>query len=1074
MADAVHLTLLGTPAAHCAGVPLRCPSRKAFALFAFLALDRRTHARRSLAALFWGRRDEEAARASLRATLHRLPQPMAECLAIERESLALSNTAPLRCDVQHFESLCEAGDLQQMQEATRLYGGHLLADFEADATPEFDDWLSRERARLKQVAYQAFDRVIASHYARSSRAAPGSCDAQETARAIARHWLALEPAAERAHRWLIRFYRDAGDAEAVQAQYDQCQRALAIAEGRAPAAETRALAEATGEAQASGTGAAASTEPMTSTAFAPPVAATSFVGRLEDVAQLVRLMGEPGCRLITLHGLGGVGKTRLAHVVASQVVARFAQGCTWVALEGVERPDAVADTLVRALGIEITPRLLVRDALLQRLRSQQRLLVLDNFEHLLAGDDADAPVDLLLAILREAPGVRLLVTSREALGVQEEWVYGVEGLDYGGNGRGGEEGGAASAAVELFAQRARQAYLGFSLAAEMPHVLRICSHVDGLPLGIELAAAWVRTIPCAEIAQELDRGVEPAPRPHRNRPQRQQSLRAVIEFSWRLLAREHQDVLAALSQFRGGFTRDAAAHVAQASLRTLSSLVDKALVRRSSESRFSLHPLVRWFAAEQLAASASRRSAAAARHADHFMRLLVSQRLALSGTGHAQALRLLEDDLDNIRAAWNAQLEGGDLRALCACARPLSILFDRLGLYDEWNRTLERTIQTAECASPARAELGELFMHTAYAHWRRGDAARAEACRARAIAELADDEAGHSAELHRLSGLIAREAGDFGAALEHFAASAAAAERAGDLILGAQLANEIGVVHFRRGDLQMARAAFVESRERCEASAYAYDKPVALHNIGYCDLELGRFDEADEAFGQALQAFRERADARGEAMVLSSLGILARRRGDFVRAEQHSRASVALAERVGNLGAVADAHDDLAQVLERRGDLERADAHYGRALAMARELGQEHLVCFVLLHRARACASAGRTDVAALSLREALQRAAAHDFRTGILMGIAGAARVRMMSADPATEAVAARWCRAVLAAAGSNIDVRDAIPPLAAGLLAGEPRGEDRKDQAIEAVLTECLGFLDEVVSPDARPQPV
>jgi tetratricopeptide (TPR) repeat protein len=535
----------------------------------------------------------------------------------------------------------------------------------------------------------------------------------------------------------------------------------------------------------------------------------------------------------------------------------------------------------------------------------------------------------------------------------------------------------------------------------------------------------------------------------------------VIDFSWRLLGPEHQEVIAALSTFRGGFTRDAAAHVAQASLRALSTLVDKALVRRSADSRYSLHPLVRAFAAEKLAASRHRRTIACTRHADHYVRLLCAQRHALNGPEHAAARQSLERDLDNVRAAWQWKVDTADADAVRDSARPLSLTFDRLGLYDEWTRTLERALDAFPSAVSEASSAAErqLLICAANGHWRRGDVARADTYRARILAAIGDARTpAELAELHKLSGLIARDAGNFDLALENFTAAAAAAADAGDLVVQMHVANEIGVLHFRRGDFDRARAAFEDSLEKCDAGNNVYDAPLALHNVAYCDLEMGRFDEAEAGLGRAWQLFRERADARAEAMVLSSLGILARRRGDLGRARELAAASLSLAERVGNLGAIADATDDLAQVVEKLGDLREAQSLYARALAMSRELGQVHLQCFVLLHLARAqCAD--RDQVAsARSLSEALQLAIDHDFQSGRLMALLGAAGLRAQAADSSARSIATGWCRAALAVAGPSVDVRDAMPSFAEATQDEPPA---RPSPTLDESLTDALRFL-------------
>ena len=242
MAGSLRLALLGQAAAYDGEAAIRCASKKAFALLAYLALERRSHSRRSLAALFWGSRDAEAARTSLRATLFRLPEPLARCVTVERETLRIADAQALACDVRSFEAFAQGGDFAALERAAALYKGHLLDDFDADATPEFDDWLDRERTRLKQIAYALFDRLIVAHFERAARASPSDArPAYEAAISRAQHWLALDPGAEVAHRHLIRAYVDTGRRDAAQSQLEACRRALAVAEGRTPAPETNAL-----------------------------------------------------------------------------------------------------------------------------------------------------------------------------------------------------------------------------------------------------------------------------------------------------------------------------------------------------------------------------------------------------------------------------------------------------------------------------------------------------------------------------------------------------------------------------------------------------------------------------------------------------------------------------------------------------------------------------------------------------------------------------------------------------------------------------------------------------------------
>jgi predicted ATPase len=327
-----------------------------------------------------------------------------------------------------------------------------------------------------------------------------------------------------------------------------------------------------------------------------PAPRTSFVGRADELASIDRMLDESDCRLLTLLGPGGVGKTRLALEAAARRIDRYQHGVHFVPLVGVPAPDLLAAAVAESLQFQVDSAhsaVPAGDQLVDYLRERATLLVLDNFEHLL-----DAR-DLLTELIEQAPRVELLTTSRERLQVQSEWVLDLEGLELGnGNGHARE-----SAAVRLFVDRARQVDNGYTLSdQERPQVERVCRLVNGMPLGIELAAAWASTLPCSEIADEIERNLGFLETTMHDVPQRHRSLRAAFDQSWRLLLDDERHVFSQLSVFRGSFARDAAAAVARAGLTELHGLVSKSLVRRAELGRFELHELLRQYAAERLAA----------------------------------------------------------------------------------------------------------------------------------------------------------------------------------------------------------------------------------------------------------------------------------------------------------------------------------------------------------------------------------------------------------------------------------------------------------------------------------------
>jgi predicted ATPase/class 3 adenylate cyclase len=383
-----------------------------------------------------------------------------------------------------------------------------------------------------------------------------------------------------------------------------------------------------------------------------PVQRTSFVGRSNELDEIDRLLSEPACRLLTLVGPGGIGKTRLALEAAARRVESYPHGVHFVPLASVASPEFLAPTVAESMQFSVDAAhsaIAAEEQLLDFLRERSALLVLDNFEHLVDGST------LLSNVIEQAPQVELLTTSRERLNLQSEWVFDVEGLGLSENGNG------TAGALHLFVERALQVEPGFVLGdEERADAHRICRLVDGMPLGIELAASWVSMLSCSEIADEIEGHIDFLATSMRDVPERHRSLRAAIDQSWRLLTDEQREVFARLSVFRGSFDREAARSVTGADLRVLSELVAKSLLRRSDFSRFELHELLRQYGAEKLAAAPADESDARALHARHYGAMLIARSEALLGPALAVARDELRSEVDNLRAAAEWSLENGE------------------------------------------------------------------------------------------------------------------------------------------------------------------------------------------------------------------------------------------------------------------------------------------------------------------------------------------------------------------------------------------------------------------------------
>ncbi|MFN2202582.1 MAG: helix-turn-helix domain-containing protein, partial [Caldilineaceae bacterium] len=280
-----------------------------------------------------------------------------------------------------------------------------------------------------------------------------------------------------------------------------------------------------------------------------PSPATPFVGRRREIDDVLARLRDPACRLLTLVGQGGMGKTRLAIEVARRAYEQedvTADGVFFVGLETLSRPDQVGVAIASSLGLPVEgadPYGLA----LSYMAGKRLLLVLDNFEQLVEG------AGLVSDILAECPEVKALVTSRETLNLQEEWLYPVGGLDLPDLPAGTEEEARRSAAVQLFLQNAQRARADRDFAAELPCIVRICRMVEGAPLALELAAHWLRTLSCGQIVEQLQQSLDLLATPVRNVPERHRSMRAVFDHSWQLTGQRERSLLCQLAVFVGGF-----------------------------------------------------------------------------------------------------------------------------------------------------------------------------------------------------------------------------------------------------------------------------------------------------------------------------------------------------------------------------------------------------------------------------------------------------------------------------------------------------------------------------------------
>jgi WD40 repeat protein/predicted ATPase/transcriptional regulator with XRE-family HTH domain len=710
-----------------------------------------------------------------------------------------------------------------------------------------------------------------------------------------------------------------------------------------------------------------------------PFQPTSFVGRDAEVVEIARLIGDPACRLLTLLGPGGIGKTRLALAMATDQAASFADGVVFVALASVGTPSQIVPAIGDALNLAFAGQAAPAAQLLGYLRERHMLLVLDNFEHLLEG------ADLVSDILTHAPRITILITSRERLNLRAEWLFDVRGLAYPDarpltNEPGDKQPSdlpisrspdlpASSvvvgrwslveleqySAVQLFVQRATQVQPGFSLSeSTLMAIVRICQHIAGMPLAIELAAAGVRSLSANEIERQIRSNLDILATTLRDVPARHRSLRAVFDHSWRLLSESERALCSRLAIFRGGWTTEAANQVAGATLLSLAALVDKSLVRQDqAEQRFVFLEPIREYALEQLDA---RGDAAAIQHAHANYYLAFAEEAAAKWDTPLinEAIAQQRREHDNMRAALQWACDTGASVLGLQLAVALWGFWRSYGYITEGRTWLEQLLRLDTHPSDSAA----------IAARQRG---------LYAAAWLASDQQDYAAA----AGLFE----------ESLSLRRALGETEGetDLLLNAaRQARAVG--HYQRATALLEN---VLSRRRAQGDhmsmkGAALALPLPLHELGQVLRELalvlreqGNFERAVALLEEALGLHRAAGDRVSVALAQLGLGDIARDQGDSAKVREHSEPSLAVFRESDMQWAIGFSLNNLALADYLDGDLTHALARARESLALFRALQADGSIAEVQITIGRITRAQGDQATAHAALTEALQLAQA-------------------------------------------------------------------------------------------------
>ncbi|MCB0061992.1 MAG: tetratricopeptide repeat protein [Caldilineaceae bacterium] len=940
----LHLTLLGEPKFMLDGAPLTgFISMKAQALLIYLAVIPGLHSRDTLATLFWDEMPEAAAKKNLTKALSNLRKLTGDYVMTDTQSAGLNSALPSWIDVHPFVQTVEMAtpnpDPQLLHEAMALYQGEFLQGFYAKDAPIFEEWVRGERERLHQMALRGLYTLAERWIAAGEDANVIDC---------LQRLLTFDPLHESAHLQLMQALARSGQRSAALAQYELCCRLLAEELGAQPSSELRTAYERIKRRGAP-------------TPHNLP-ALGGFVGRAVELAELTELLGDPVCRLLTIVGPGGIGKSRLALQMAMTYTATdsdehashpFPDGIYFIALASHSTINTVLTTIADVLGFPLQGREEPHKQLMGYLRNKAMLLVLDNFEQLLPsqGQLPTSPsrsifeaspsraISFVTSLLDHAPEIKVLISSRIRLAIQREHVLHLSGMEVPTTPatRRSEKSAATTAqllsarfpiavhealaysSVQLFVQSAARLRPDFTLTTgNINAIIDICRRVQGTPLGILLAAAWITVLTPNEILHELESNLDLLETQEHDVPSRQRSVRATFDYTWNMLSPRDQDVFKKLVIFRGSFTRQAAQQVSGASLRELMTMVDKSLLMPAEDGRFGMHELLRQFGVEKLEETPALAQAARDQHCTYYSRLMAQRGQEYIGPQQQQALSETEVDGENIRTAWQWAVGQRYVPQLAQCVDGICQFYVWRGRFQDGATLVQSAMSALLSASPVPFSLQELRLQVELAIWQG------------IFAHLLGREEEAQQRLHDSLQLLMEPP---------LVAEDVRLQQAFALL---HLGNTL-----RETDRALARQQYEQSLALYRATEYSWGVANALDALGWLIQHWGGYREARRLYQESLTIRQQLGDQRGLATALRAVGGVALYQGDLEQAEKLIRESITLMEQNGDRMGLAVCLGKLGETLIGLGRFQEVQEPLQSAQALHHELGLTEPAAFI-------------------------------------------------------------------------------------------------------------------------------
>lgn len=629
-----------------------------------------------------------------------------------------------------------------------------------------------------------------------------------------------------------------------------------------------------------------------------PLQPTQFIGRKEEIEAISRILDKHTRKILTLTGPGGIGKTRLAIQVAAERANDYADGVCFVPLESLDSSEHVVQSIADSLRLNFHNKIDPKEQLVDFLRGKEILLVIDNFEHVIEASS------LISEIFYAAPLVTMLLTSREVLNLHGEWVVEIQGLPIASESQS-ESLDEEEGAVSLFIESAKRLKPNFDVSDEgMRDIIDICRSVEGIPLGIELAASWIRLRSLTEIADDVRDGLSFLYTRSRDIPERHRSIKAVFDYTWNSLSDSEKRISRNLSVFRGGFTMESARRVAGATPNDISALVEKSVIRKSGEGRFDFHPVLKEFTIVKSDEAGDEKNEIEKLHSEYFADFISEYESDLYGEKQVQAIEDINVDLENIRSGWKRAVWDVDYELIGKYLNPVFVYYDIKCLYKEGVIAFRSVLRSPD--KNKDIVFASALSRQAVFEFRLGNPEKAR--------KLCMDSLFISQQIDTVNGM----------------------ERAFSLAL-------LSYIYFSNGEYPEAKRYNQESFDIYKKIGYEWGIAYCLNNMGRIVRTEGDIEKARENYMRSIKIWERVGDMRSCMVPLSNLGAISRFLGEYDRAKEYYQRCLSLAEEIGNPRLTALSLMHIGNTIRDKLDFYEAYKLYKESLEHIIEIGDKQL-----------------------------------------------------------------------------------------------------------------------------------